>query len=1033
MNLIEAAMKYRQVTLSVALIMMLVGVYALRNMPRAENPNIDMPAAMVYAFYPGANEIQTEQQVTNKIEQYLFSFEEVDKEKTVSETKAGQAFITVHLYGTVKDRPRFWNTLQHGLNSNMAGVLPQGVIGPVVNSNFGDVSALIITLSSSQRDYAGIEHYLDKMEDGLKTIPSVSKINRSGGQKQQIYVTVDNGRMQQYGFDLSAIINMLQSQNLTAYSGELKIASNTIPLFTNSQFRSEAEIANQIIYTSPQGVTIRLKDVAAIERTYEEPSSFIRIGEDKVMVLNIEMQPGNNIVEFGEIVEQRLDEMRQSFPPDVKINTIVNQPETVDGSISHFMTEFILAIVACVVVVMLLLPFRVAAVASAAAPVAFLATFGVMNLIGIELHQVSLAALVIVLGMVIDNAIVIVDNYVEKLDEGIAPWPAAWQAAQQLAVPVITATLAIVCAFLPIPFFMGGVAKDFMLSLPSTIAIALFASLLVAFFLTPLSCYIFIKKGLKFKMADRKEKKKSMLDHLQHAFNIGIGYAFRWPKTTLAIGGVSVLIALFLASTIEQEFFPLSETKQFNVEVWLPTGTSLEETESVVKRVEEVFGKDDRVTDMASFVGTSSPRFNITYAPEMPRENFAQIFITTKSPKIANEVVQEYLPKFKDFVPDGYIYLRQLSMQEGSPIAVRIVGDNINDQKRVAGEVMDILEKADGTNWVRSNYQDDYFALNLQPKEDVATHLGVPNQIITQTLGAGLKGFTVSQMWEGDKPIDIYLRLNADSRKDFNDLANLHVNTVYGGKVLLKEVANLTPSWHTSVIAHKNGLRTLTVLAETQMGPKAATIIKKVKPEIDALSLPEGIRIEYGGDYESSMENAPSMSNALGVSLILIFMILMFQFKSVGKSLMVLATFPLSLLGAFLGLYITGNPISMTAFMGIISLVGIVVRNGIIIVDYADELMREHGHIRRAAALASAKRRMRPVFLTSAAAAVAVLPMILGKSPMWAPLGSVLASGLIVSMVLTLFVVPVLYFKFVKYVPKEQSLEQKHTLVIHKD
>ncbi|WP_265836036.1 efflux RND transporter permease subunit [Pedobacter sp. MR22-3] len=1006
-------MKYKQVTFVITGMLLLLGLYSLLNMPRSEDPKIDPPVAMVYAFYPGANEMQMEKQVTDKLEQYLFSFEEVDKAKTKSQTKDGSVFVTVQLNANVKDRKKFWATLQHGLNTVLHANIPSSVMGPVVNSNFGDVTAQIIAISSESRSYAELEAYVDQMEDVLKTIPEVSKINRSGGQKQQIYVTVDDKKLNQYGFDLSTIVRTLQSQNVTGYSGEMTINANTIPIFTNSQYKTEADIANQIIYTTPQGTVVRLKDIAEIKRRYEEESSFIRIGNNKVMLITTEMQPGNNIVAFGKKVDEKLAQFKRTLPGDVKFETIVNQPKVVDESISHFMVEFGLAILSVIIVVMLLLPIRVAAVSSIAAPIAILITFGIMYIVGIELHQVSLAALIIVLGMVVDNAIVVVDNYVEKLDEGITPWTAAWQAAKQLSVPIFTATLAIIFAFAPLAIFMNGTSKDFMASLPITVAIALITSMLVALLLTPYMSYVFIKKGLKHQVSDRPPK-ISLLDRLQNIFNAGAEFCFRWPKSTMAAAVVAVLLSFVTAGQVSQEFFPTSERNQFNIEVWMPNGTALRETEKTVRGIEAILTKDKRVVSTASFVGTSSPRFQSSYAPEIPRRNFAQIFITTESAKATDEIVHEYRKKFEGFVKDGYIRFRQLSFQEGSPIAIRVIGTDLNDQKRIATQIENILKQAKGTNWVHRDYEDDYLAANLEIKEDVAARLGIQNQAITQTLGAGLKGFAVSQLWEGNKPVDIFLRLDSNNRKDFNVLGNIHLSTIYGTKVPLKEVAELKPSWHTGVIAHRNGIRTLTVLSEAQNGIRASEILKSVRPAIEKLKLPEGITLQYGGDAESSSENQPGMMTALGVSLVLIFITLLFQFKSFGKSLIILATFPLSLLGAFLGLYVTGNPMGMTAFMGIISLIGIVVRNGIILVDYADELVTDHGYTIKAAALASAKRRMRPIFLTSAAAAVGVVPMIAGKSPLWAPLGSVLAFGLIVSMILTLFVVPVLYYRFIK-------------------
>ncbi|TCL13864.1 multidrug efflux pump subunit AcrB [Roseivirga ehrenbergii] len=1016
MNFIEAAMKYRQVTIVLTVLLMLLGIYSLATMARSEDPQITVRKGLIIAVFPGADELQVEQQLTNKIEQFLFSFEEIRKEKTISETKEGQVIITAELNENVKDTDRFWATLQHGLNTTFRQnfTLPQGMIGPIVNSDFGDVVAQMITVSAPGRSYAEIESYLDVLEDGLKTINETSKIKRYGGQKQQIYVTVLDEKLMQYGFDFTSIAQIIQMQNNTGYAGGITVENSEVSVFAKNQYQNKADIGNQIIYSSPDGKVVRLKDVATIEQRYEETSSFIKVDNNRVMMLTVEMQPGNNIVQFGEKLNEKIDLIKLQLPQDVSINTIVDQPSVVKGSISHFMLEFVIAILAVIIVVIILLPFRVAIVSAIACPIAIVITFGVLNMIGIEIHQVTLAALIIVLGMVVDNAIVVVDNYIEKLDEGIDRWTAAWQSATQLMVPIFTATMAIVFAFLPLAFFLNGLAKEFIQALPIAVAVALFTSLLVALLLTPYMCYIFIRNGLKNKVSDHRGN-KSLLDRLQYTFNEVLDRAFRFPRTTLFIGLSSVVLALVIASDLEQELFPTSERNQFNIEVWLPNGGSLEQTEDVVNQIESEIKDDERVIGVASFVGTSSPRFHSTYAPEFPRKNFAQIFITTTGKEATQELADDYVKKFEGFIPDGYIRIRQLSMKDTpAPLEVRIVGENLSHQKQVAEQVRNILEAAEGTNWVRTSYQDDYYGVKVNLKDDKANRLGVTNAMVSQTLGAGLKGFPVSTLYEGDKAIDILLRYDANSREKISDLESLSISTLFGTKVTLKEVAEVTPEWHTGVITHRNGLRTLTVLAEAQMGLKAADVQNNIMPKIAELELPDGITIEYGGEYESTRETAPGMMMSLSISLILIFLVLLFQFKDFTKVLVILATFPLSLLGAFLGLILTGNPLGFTAFMGIISLIGIVVRNGIILVDYADELVLEHGYSVKNAAKASGKRRMRPIFLTSIAAAVGVVPMIIGKSPLWAPLGSVLAIGLLVSMVMTLFIVPVLYYKYVK-------------------
>lgn len=1017
-------MKYHQITIVITVILVVVGIIALLTMPRSEDPRITVRQGLVIAQYPGADELQMEKQVTNKIEQYLFSFEEIRKAKTKSETKEGLTVITAELNEDVKDPKKFWSTLQHGLNTVLRSNLPQGVQGPIVNSDFGDVVAQMITVSASGRSYAEIEKYVDKLEDGIKTIPEVSKINRYGGQRQQIYVTVQDEKLRQYGFDFSALAVVLQAQNVTNATGDITMAASNIPIFAKSRYQDEASIGNQIIYSAPAGKVVRLKDVARIERRYEELNSYIKVGNSNVMMLTVQMQPGNNIVNLGKDLAKKIKEVKRGLPSDVSVNVIVDQPEVVKERVSHFMVEFAIAIASVIIVVMLLLPLRIASISAIAAPVSIAVAFGVLNMIGIEIHQVTLAAMIIVLGMVVDDAIVIVDNYIEKLDEGIPNWTAAWQSATQLMVPVFTATAAIIFAFVPLAFVLNGLTKEFIQALPVAVSVALFASFLVALLLTPYLCFIFLKKGLKHQISDRPPKKK-MLDYLQDGYNKAVEFCFRWPKSTLTAGVLSIVLAMFLGTKADQELFPIAERSQFNIELWMQNGTDIHETAKAVKKVEDAIKGDKRIVTTASFIGTSSPRFHSTYAPETPRENFAQIFINTTSNEATTELAEEYLAKFRDFLPNGYVRVRQLSLKQSpAPVEIRITGDDLNDQKRVAAKVAAILEKTKGTNWVRTDYQDDYFGIKAVTKEDVATRLGVTNSIITQTLGGEIKGYSVSTLWEGDKPVDILLRLDVKNRSDFNELQNIYVTTQYNTKVPLKEVVNFQPSWHTGVIAHRNGLRTLTVQSEAQMDVKAAAIMAAIKPQIAKLQLPPGISISYGGEEEATNETGPNMAKSLLISIVLIFLTLLFQFKNIGKVLIVLSTFPLSLLGAMLGLIITGNPFGFTAFMGIISLMGIVVRNGIILVDYADELILEHGYTIKAAALASAKRRMRPIFLTSAAAAIGVVPMILGKSPLWAPLGSVLAVGLIVSMVMTLFVVPVLYYKFIKPHAAKEGLAQ---------
>lgn len=499
----------------------------------------------------------------------------------------------------------------------------------------------------------------------------------------------------------------------------------------------------------------------------------------------------------------------------------------------------------------------------------------------------------------------------------------------------------------------------------------------------------------------------------------------KWQKTTLVAGLVIFLLSFVVGSQVKTEFFPIVERNQFNLELWMDNGTNIHETEAAVKKIEKEIAGDKRIVNTASFIGTSSPRFYSTYAPEHPRENFAQVFINTTSKDATAEMIDEYVQKFNNYLPNGYVRVRQLSKkQQPAPIEIRVIGKDMTEQKKVAKQVTALLENTKGSNWVRTDYQNDYVGLKAVVKEDVALRLGVTKAQIAQALGAKIKGYPVSQMWEGNKAIDIVLRTDESDRENLDALGNMYINSTLGAKVPLKQVVDLQPSWHTGAIVHRNGLRTLTVSSEAQLGRKPAEVFAEVQPKIDSLKLPKGIKIAYGGEYEDGLESGPKMGKAFMISFVLIFLVLLFQFKRVGKVFIVLASFPLSLLGAMLGLFLTGYEFGFMAIIGITALLGIVVRNGIILVDYADELVREHGHTIREAALFAAKRRMRPIFLTSMAAAIGLIPLMASGSPEWGPISSTISIGILVSMITTLFIVPVLYYRFVKPPKNKQSDEQ---------
>ena len=1013
MKFIQSALKYPQVTLTVIALVVLAGLSALLNMPRREDPRITNLSALCYAAFPGATGEQVEEQVGKKIEDYLFRYSEVNKGHTITTCKDGLVFVNIELNPAVKDPQIFWAKLREDLLQLKLLNLPDGVVGPFVNSEFGDTIAMLIAIESDALSYGELTDYVDQLDDNLRGIKAVSKINRLGGLPDQISVTANSFKLAQYGIKLPQVVQVLQSQNAIKASGTASSAQTDVPLYARGYYGSEQEVANQIISSSAGGGTIRLGDVASVKREAGALTQEIKVDGHKAMLISLEMQEGNNVVKFGQEVTAHLAQFQKSLPATAKITTLVNQPAVVDGSISKFIDEFFLAILSVVVVTILLLPFRIAAVAAMAIPVTVAFTFAMLNWFGIELQQVSLAALIVVLGMVVDDAIVIADNYVELLDEGVDRREAAWRSASDLFVPVLTATITIIVAFLPLAFLLSGTMGEFIRSLPITVTIALSASFVIAMVLTPLLCYTFIKQGLHTPGAEPKPDKKkraSFLDYLQAGYNSALAWSFGHKPLVIGFGILSILAAGLLFTGVKQKFMPSAERNQFVVELLLPTNTKLDRTQQALRRVVNVIATDQRVVDYVSFAGTTAPRFYYNFTSPLATTNIAQLLINTHTNEETVELAAELSTSLIALVPEARVRVRR--MEQGvpfeAPVELRIAGTSLEQIKAIGGKVEDLLRRIPGTNDIRTNWNEDLYGLGIHVTEE-GTRLGFTTTSLATSTFIGFSGYNATQLYEGDKTVNVVLRLDSASRQNVGNLASTYVTSpVTGASVPLRQVATIDPEWHTGQIIRRNGIRTLSVFSNVLPGYYAADVVKAAKPAIEQVELPPGYTISFGAEAESSAETLSEMVSALMVSLLGIFLVLLFQFRSLKDSLLIMSAIPLSLLGAIFGLWITGNPFGFTAFLGIISLSGIVVRNAIILLEHTHLLMDQHGLDMATAAQEAGKRRLRPIFLTASAAAIGVVPMILSGSPLWSPLASVLAFGVMFSTVMALLVIPVL-------------------------
>jgi len=987
---------------------MIIGVIALIRMPRNEFPQFTIRQGVVVGVYPGATSAEVEAQLTRVVENYIFSYQEVKKAKTYSQSKEGIMYIFVELNDNVKNADQFWSKLKHGLNE-LKPTLPVGVLALVANSDFGDTSALLITLSSESRSYKELEENLKTLEAECRKLPATSKIKHYGLQKEKIYVNVKPELLNEYNIKTISLLGSYQLNGMVNYAGVLKDGKNNLAVHLPANFESEKDLADQIVYSDPSGNVVRLKNIATIERRYEDPDNYIKQNGKKTILLSLEMQPGNNIVEYGKDVDKAIAIFEKHCPEDIKVSKISELPKYVNDSVSEFMKEFLIAIVAVILVTMVLLPFRVASVAGITVPISVLITLCALYFFGVELHTVSLASLILVLGMIVDNSIVIIDNHVEKIDHGISPWHAAIKSAGELTIPIITATLAIMAAYIPLGFMVPGTAGEFMATLPIVVSVALVVSIAVAVFLVPYLNFVFIKKGLISKIPGKQ--RKSFLDRLQGWFDVSLEKAFSYPKTIIAIGIAFVALAMLLFKGLDQQLFPEMERNQFAVEVYLTPGASLESTAKIVDSLESVLMKDKRVTNVTSFIGTSSPRFQVAYAPNMPASNYGQLLVNTISNEATRKIVGEYSPRYSDNFSNAHVKWKILAMQlNKAPVEVRISSDSIKDLRNAETQINLILKKTKHIAWVRTDWDQMQQNIKVNLDRDMANRMGYFKSLVSTSLMIGLNGLPLTTIWENDYPVEVRLSQENSGKKSIKTLEDIYISSpISYTAVPLRSIANFTPEWTEGTIVRRNGTRTLTILIDNDSKGVASNIFNEITPQIAKLKLPEGTTISYGGDYEGQNEVFVPMGIALGLSIVLIFFILLFDFKKIKLSLLIMSTMLLSLPGAVIGLILMGYPFSITAFIGITSLCGMVVRNGIILIDYARQLRKRDKMPVHEAAIAAGKRRMRPIFLTSAAASVGVIPMILSRSPLWGPLGTVICFGLMFAMVLTLYILPILY------------------------
>lgn len=1003
-------MHYRQIVILVVTCLVAFGVYSLPEMRKNEFPDFTVRQGVVVAVAPGNTAQEMVEQVTKPLEEYIFTYKEVKKEKTFSKSRDGIVYIQVELNDDLTNKDEFWSKFKHGV-SQFKAQLPGNVLALVVQDDFGDTSALLITMESEDKTYRELDDYMDLLQGRLRRINSVGRMTVSGMQNEQISVYLDHDRLSKYGLNEQTLALSLMQKGFITGGGRVKNGTMVEPIYVSRSLNTVRDVQEQIVYTDPQGNTVRLKDVARVVREYPDPDSYITNNGRKCLLLSVEMKKGQNIVAMGDEINKVLDEFQQELPTDVSIFRITDQPKVVGDSVSNFLHELIIAIVAVVIVVMLLLPLRVALVAASTIPITIFISLGLFYAFGIELNTVTLAALIVTLGMIVDNSIVIIDSYLEKLGEGMSRWHASIQSTTHFLKSIFSATLAISVTFFPFLLTCTGMIHDFLVHFPWGITIVLAVSLLVATLLVPFMQFWFIRKPMGAKVKDGK-KPFNFLDLLQKHYNWLFGKCFAHPKITVAVGAVSIVIGGVMLSCLPQRMLPVADRNQFAVEITLPTGTDVDVTAQVADSLEHILRQDPRVVSIASFKGCASPRFQTSYAPQIAGTNYAQFIVNTTGIEATETLLDEYTPKYTDYFPGARVRFKQLSYSDAVyPIEVRLSGEDLETIKHDAKLIEEKLHQIDGLLLVQTDFNEPLPALDVRLKEDEATRLGVTNLGLESTLAMRYgNGLQIAQVWEGDYDIPVTLKSEkADCALPVEVKDELIPVAAGLADVPLRQVADVVPTWKDGQIVQRNGVYTASVQADLVRGKNAMQMTARLQEELKDFPLSPGVTLTYGGEQEKTDEQMPQIMGGLMLAAAIIFFILLAHFRKISIALLIFGSLALCLFGTAVGIAIQGVEFGVTCVLGVVSLMGIIVRNGIIMFDYAEELRTTEHMTSSEAIYHSAQRRMRPIFLTSAAASMGVIPMILGGSGLWMPMGTVICYGTLITMVFLLTVLPCMY------------------------
>ncbi len=1007
MSLTRFAIRNKRVTLVLLASILGLGLVAIFTLSRREDPDLQGRFVQIVASYPGATAQQVENLVTDRLERSLLELDDIKNVRSTS--RPGIAVLQAECADQTRDLKKFRDELRDRIG-DIRTSLPAGVLSVEVNDRFGDTAAVIVGVTEDGATDRQRGYVARRVRDRLRTLPEVGQVDLIGEQQERVWITLSAQRMTQFAVSPTEVAQAIARLNvLPGAGGSVAPGATRFSIQPSGNITDPADLA-RLIVASPNGVPISLRDFATVTRGYADPSAFLfRVDGKPAVGVSITMRRGFNIMVLGEDVKRQFERLRADLPAGVRLTLVNDLPRSVERRMTEFKQNLWMGIALIVVVLTLFMGLRSALIVGVMLPITILGTFAAMYVFGRDIQQISISALIIALGLVVDNSIVVVDNIERKLSAGMEREQAAIEGVDELRIPLLTSNLTTVASFAPM-LLLSGAVGEFIRDVGVVTSLATLLSLLFNYTVAPLIALRFLKGEQEEHPNRIRILFLRLVDRLRDGISWLAAQGLRRARLTVGLAFVGLAVAIMVVPRLGIQYFPPALRSQFTIDVSLPEGRDVLATLQTAEKVERIVQAQAGIESVATYIGQGGPRFYYNVSPEPPASNYAQILVNTTRSDDARALIAAVQKQADATIAEARVTVRSLEQGPpvGAPIAIRVAGESIADLRAAGEQIQAILNTIPGTKSVFQDYDTPPLTLQVKINEGRARLAGLTNADIAEATQMGYSGLTVSMMREGEKEIPIQMRFSRAERSGPQSLEDLYLPTREGPSIPLRQVATLSLAPQEGRIVRRNHVRTLTISAFTDGTHLASQILAQAQKRIAASVIPHGVTVSYGGELEEVVKSFTELLLILGVTIAANLVIVVWEFNSFRVAVTILIAIPFSMIGAILGLWLMRLPFGFMAFLGIVSLSGVLTNHAIVLFEYALTEMREGGSMDQAL-LNAGRRRLRPILLTVLLSIFGVLPQALNGGTLWPPLAWALIYGLLMSLALTLVVIPSFY------------------------